>query len=97
MSRWACGKFQPFRPQAGHYNLQRRGFAEVSILFGLCIRGRRGGGTMIRGLFRRRGRAVGGFRGAAGYERKSYYSKAGEDNFFHKHVCGLDMFLIMRG
>ena len=66
-------------------------------LFGLCVRGRRGGGSMIRGLFRRRGRAMGGFRGAAGYESKVYNSKTGEDNVFHKYVCCLVIFLVKRG
>jgi hypothetical protein len=66
-------------------------------LFGLCIRGSRGGGTMIRGVLRRSGRAVGGIRGAAGYQRQGNDSKAGEDNFFHKYVCCSDVFLTMRG
>ena len=36
-------------------------------LFGLCICGSRGGGTMIRGILRRGGRAACAIRGAAGY------------------------------
>jgi hypothetical protein len=66
-------------------------------LFGLCIRGGRGGGTMIRGVLRRGGRAVCALRGAAGYERKGNDGKTGEDNFFHKYVCCSDVFLTMRG
>jgi hypothetical protein len=42
---------------------------------------------MIRGVLRRGGLAVGGIRGAAGYERQGNDGKAGEDNFFHKYVC----------
>ena len=57
---------------------------------------------MIRGVLRRGGRAVGGIRGAAGYERKGNDGKTGEDNFFHKYVCYKyvycsDVFLTMRG
>lgn len=66
-------------------------------LFGLCIRGSRGGGTMIRGILRRGGRAVCAIRSAAGYERESNDGNAGEDNFFHKYVCCSDVFLTMRG
>ena len=71
-------------------------------LFGLCIRGGRGGGTMIRGVLRRGGLAVGGIRGAAGYERQGNDGNEGEDNFFHKYVCYKyvccsDVFLTMRG
>jgi hypothetical protein len=38
---------------------------------------------MIRGVLRRGGLAVGGIRGATGYERKGNDGKAGEDDFFH--------------
>ena len=65
-------------------------------LFGLCIRGSRGGGTMIRGVLRRGGRAACAIRGAAGYEREGNDGKAGEDNFFHKYVCCSDVFLTLR-
>src|ERR1039458_2673101 len=66
-------------------------------LFGLCIRGSRGGGTMIRGVLRRGGRAACAIRGAAGYEREGNDGKAGEDNFFHKYVCCSNVLLTMRG
>jgi hypothetical protein len=66
-------------------------------LFGLCIRGSRGGGTMIRGILRRGGRAACAIRGAAGYEREGNDGKAGEDNFFHKYVCCSNVLLTMRG
>jgi hypothetical protein len=52
---------------------------------------------MIRGVLRRGGLAVGGIRGAAGYERQGNDGKAGEDNFFHKYVCCSDVFLTMQG
>jgi hypothetical protein len=61
----------------------------AETLFGLRIRGRRGGGTGHRSLLRRRGRAVGGIRGAAGDERKGNDGKAGDDDFFHKWIVGL--------
>jgi len=66
-------------------------------LFGLCIRGGRGGGTMIRGILRRGGRAACAIRGAAGYEREGNDGKAGEDNFFHKYVFCSNVLLTMRG
>jgi hypothetical protein len=57
---------------------------------------------MIRGVLRRGGLAVGGIRGAAGYERQGNDGNAGEDNFFHKCVCYKyvycsDVFLTMQG
>jgi len=70
---------------------------KAETLFGLCIRGSRGGRPGHRGLLRRSGRAVGGIRGAAGYQREGNDGKAGEDNFFHKYVCCSDVFLTMRG
>ena len=69
----------------------------AETLFGLRIRGGRGGRTMIRGILRRGGRAACGIRGATGYERKGNDGKAGEDDFFHKCICCSDVFLTMRG
>jgi len=61
----------------------------AETLFGLRIRRGRCCGTVISRILRRRGRAVGGIRGAAGDERKGNDSKAGNNNFFHKWNVGL--------
>jgi len=61
----------------------------AETLFGLCIRGRRGCGTVISGVLRRGGLAMGFIRSAAGDERKGDDGNAGNDNFFHKWIVGL--------
>ena len=58
-------------------------------LFALRIRRGRGCGTVISGILRRCGLAVGFIRGAAGDERKGDDGKAGNNNFFHRWIVGL--------
>ena len=58
-------------------------------LLGLRIRGRRRGGTVIRGVLRRGGCFVRAIRGAAGNKSKGDDGNAGGDDFLHKWNVGL--------
>ena len=69
----------------------------TETLFGLCIRGGRGGGTGRRGLLRCGGGAVSGIRGTAGYQRQDNDGEAGNDNFFHSWNSGLDCYQTIDG
>ena len=71
----------------GAYPENHAGTAET--LFALRIRRGRGGRTMVSGILRRSGLAMGFIRSATGDEREGDDGKTGDDDFFHNWNVGL--------